>query len=533
MCPQFDSGSCHQDLDACSQASIFIYMILRNLRFPVTLSYELDSEVARKLGCSKNHFSILRIIRKAVDTRKKNQPFYDFTLELDFNGKAPVHKDLFANPEQKYKPLPRKHVDDPSPYIIGMGPAGLFAALAMVENGLRPVLFEQGESISQRSVLVDRFWRTGVLDQNSNVQFGEGGAGAFSDGKLTNRGMSPGIARVFDLLIGFGAPPDITYDALPHLGTEGIRKVVINIRRHLLDHGCQIHYRQKLEDIVISNGRIKSITINGVTHNPDKLVLAIGNSARQTFRMLQKAGIAIEAKSFAMGVRIEHPQDLIDRLVYGNEKWHSILGPATYRMVDSASGTYTFCMCPGGQIIASSSEQNSIVTNGMSYSKRSSHLANSAIVTAIDNTIFGDSALSGMEFQRKLEQKAFESDHSAPIQNAVDFIKGKSGNPIRDCSYRPQSRIADIGAILPSRIGNSIKKALQKFDKIFCGFLSEGLLCAPETRTSSPVRIVRDGLCFASISADNLFPVGEGSGYAGGIVSSAADGYKLGKSFFY
>ncbi len=352
---------------------------LRNLRFPARPDYSLEEETARKLGLPPSAFQLRQIVRQALDTR--GRPVYDFTLRLSFEGLAPRHRDLTPH-EPQPRPVPEPiFTPDPHPFIIGMGPAGLFCALAMVENGLRPWLFDQGDPLEQRAEQVAAFWQKGSLDEDSNVQCGEGGAGAWSDGKLTARGGDPAIQQVFDQMIRFGAPARIAWEALPHLGTDGIRALVLKLRNHLLDQGCQFFYRHRLEDLEVASGRLSRLKLNAEWHAPSLAVLALGNAARATWPTLQRRGVELEPKAFALGMRIEQNQDHINRLIYGEGNWADWLGAASYRL--TAQTGFTFCMCPGGEVIAAASEQGGVVTNGMSFSARSGRLANSAVVTPV------------------------------------------------------------------------------------------------------------------------------------------------------
>ncbi|MDD2331546.1 MAG: hypothetical protein PHI68_02710 [Candidatus Cloacimonetes bacterium] len=506
-------------------------ILVKNLRFPAGRYYSLEKQIAKKLNLDLGSFELKRILRKALDTRKHALPFYDFTVLIEPHIELKPHPDVIDFAPPPPLPRPSKAVANPHPFIIGMGPAGLFCALAMVENGFQPYLFDRGDALEQRAQKVDNYWRHGILDEESNVQFGEGGAGAFSDGKLTSRSKDPVVDRVFEYLIAFGADSDISYEALPHLGTDGIRSITTRIRSFLISKGCKFFYLHKLNAIDISGGLVSSVHINQESYQPELLILALGNSARQTFKMLSKHSIAMEPKDFAIGLRIEHSQSYINKTIYGNEKWSSILGSATYRLVDRKSSSYTFCMCPGGSIIAAASENDSIVTNGMSFSGRNSGYANSAIVTAINKTIYGNGVLAGIDFQHQIEKQAYNKGYYAPVQTAKDYLSGNLSTRLPACSYLPGTYNGDISTIFPASLSKSLKIALQKYDSVLSGFVREGTICAPETRTSSPIRILRDSGKLSSLSAKNLYPIGEGAGYAGGIISSAADGYRTGMQF--
>ncbi len=499
-------------------------IILRNIRFPVSPEYDLNKEIAKKLRIPFSAVRLHAIQRKAVDCRRKNQPVYDFTVVLDQEISSHLDVLPFAEPSApSYSPIVCK---DPHPYIIGMGPAGLFCALEMVKNGLKPILFDRGSRLEDRATKVATFWSGGDLDVNSNVQFGEGGAGAFSDGKLTSRGRDRDFMRVFEHLISFGADPAISYEALPHLGTDGIRAIVANIRNYLIAQGCEFRYNSTLEDMRIETGKLTSVTINGEQHTPELLILAIGNSARKTFRQLAKRGIKLEPKPFAVGFRIEHLQERINRAIYGKKTWEDILGPATYRLAHQS--TYSFCMCPGGEVVAASSEEGGVVTNGMSYSSRDGKYANSAIVSVADASIYGEGLFKGVEFQEQLERQAWTKSYHAPAQELSEFLYGKRKQGDLISTYRPGVYSGNISTLLPVILTNKIKTALHKFGTTIDEFCVEAVLIAPETRTSSPIRILRDEQSLACLGTERVFAIGEGSGYSGGIVSSAADGVRLG-----
>jgi len=473
------------------------------------------------------------ISRRALDTRKRNHPTFVYTVELESDI-------LFKqNPDLMLKPIPEKskanivRSSGNNPFIIGMGPAGLFCALAMVENGLKPYIFDRGDKLKNRTEAVNDFWKKGILNPNSNVQYGEGGAGAFSDGKLTSRSDNETIRNIYELFIQFGAPEQIGWEALPHLGTDVIRQIVIKIREYLISKGSVFHYKSTLDNLTIHNNRISAVTINNENYNPEFVVLAIGNSARETYQMLFNNGISLESKPFAVGLRISHPQTWINKTIYGNEKWAEKLGAATYRLSanKSGKGTYTFCMCPGGFVIAASSEPDTIVTNGMSFSGRNNSTGNSAIVTNVSKLDFGNAVLDGIKFQKQIEAKAFRSGYAAPYQKSRDFMIGKlSGNQSIDCLF-PNIKSAQLSDFFPTSIVHALKSSLHHFDKILPGFIIQGTLLAPETRTSAPIRILRNKQYLHCLNIYNLFPVGEGSGYAGGIISSAADGYRIGSTF--
>jgi uncharacterized protein len=509
--------------------------LIKNLLIPLAPEYDLRSAVARKFKLDQRSIQGIEILRKALDARKKNNLKYNFTLlieEMPFTK----HPDLISYQQPQPYITEQVKLNDINPFIIGAGPAGLFAALALVEKGLKPVIFDRGDILEKRTAKVNDFWKKGLLDENSNVQFGEGGAGTFSDGKLTSRNRDYYSQKIFELLIRFGADEAIKYDALPHLGTDKLKIIIKNIRNYLISKGCIFNWNHKLENIVVEGGKITAVKINETSFRPEILILAVGNAARHTFELLNQIK-AVEAKPFAVGVRIEHPQHFINDSLYGKNTDLSLTGAATYRLTSKIKdkGVYSFCMCPGGFVIGTCTEKDHLVVNGMSYNKRSNNFANSAIVVSVNETDFGKNALAGMEFQRKIEQNSFNPDfpYFAPIQSAKDFCNGIRSLPTLTNSYRPGVNSIDINKLFPGQISAYLKSGINHFNHKIPGFIQNGILVAPETRTSSPVRIVRDNSKFHSIAADNLYPIGEGSGYAGGIISSAADGFKTSQIFRY
>ena len=497
---------------------------LRNIRFPVAQQYDLKSEISKKLKISGSAFEIIEISRRAVDCRRKNQPVYDFSAVLDISTLNHPDASPWIEPQQPdTDPI---YLNDKHPFIIGMGPAGLFCALEMVENGLEPWLFDMGGDLESRASDVNGFWQGGELKPGSNVQFGEGGAGAFSDGKLTSRARDWAVRRVFDRFIEHGAEPSISYEALPHLGTDGIRNVVRSIREYLISKGCKFQYHHKLEELRLENGKVTKLVINSMEYQPETVILALGNSSRETFRMLVREGVRIEAKPFAVGFRVEHEQAFIDRAIYGSDKWGSILGPATYRL--ACGDTYSFCMCPGGFVINAASEPGTIVTNGMSFSGRDNCFANSAIVSVVNETDYGQGVFAGVDFQEQLERSAFKDGYHAPAQKVKDYKQDKLSTSVIRTSFTPEVYSRKLSTLIPQAVDSRIKIALHKFDTIIRDFSRDAVFIAPETRTSSPVRILRHEERGHCSGVKNLYAIGEGSGYAGGIISSAADGLRLG-----
>ncbi|MGB9668665.1 MAG: NAD(P)/FAD-dependent oxidoreductase, partial [Thermosulfidibacteraceae bacterium] len=396
--------------------------------------------------------------------------------------------------------------------------------------GIKGVIVERGCKVEDRVVKVEKLWNEGILDEDCNCQFGEGGAGTFSDGKLTTRIKDDFVGFVLREFVKFGAPENILFDSKPHIGTDYVRLVVRNIREFLLKSGWEIYYGTKVKDIEVNSGRIKAVLAENLRIEGTHFIFSIGNSARDTFNMLIKRGIAMTSKPFAIGFRIEHPQAFIDRNQYG--KFHIYLPPASYNLShhfkEANRGVYTFCMCPGGYIICVSSESGSVVTNGMSYYKRDSGYANSAIVVTVDKRDYGSDPLGGVEFQRGIERLAFKMSggYYAISQKAIDFVKSKETRGDLKTTYRPATVTGDLSRLFKEDLVAFLRKGLVEFDRRIKGFVEKGILVGPETRTSSPIRILRDEKRLHSVSCENLFPVGEGSGYAGGIMSSVIDGFK-------
>ncbi len=505
--------------------------LLRSVSSPIINDYDLHYLVSRKLKINQSDIADLTLIRKSIDARKRNNLRFNFTVEVTFNNQPPKHPDLLPVNDPPKIILPTVIVSNPSPIIIGAGPSGLFCALAMVEKGLKPIIYDRGNKIENRKKCIKEFWQKGILNEDSNIQFGEGGAGTFSDGKLTARNRDIFSEKVFDSLVTFGADKEIQFEALPHLGTDKLEVIITNISKYLESMGCEFHWNSKLTELKSKGNKIISLRINNEIIRPETVVLGVGNAARDIFTNLHQNNIAIESKDFAMGVRIEHSQDYLNNTFYGDKTDFSITGPATYRLTRKVSGTgvYSFCMCPGGLVINGTSENESIVTNGMSNSSRTGKYGNSAIVVTVNSD--KSNPFFGMELQKSIEQKAFRQGYQAPVQSGKAFLSGKNDSHKITGSFLPGTVNSNLHNLLPKSIAQPLKTALTHWDKNLNGFAKNGVLIAPETRTSSPIRIVRDYQTRASVSATNLYPIGEGAGYAGGIISSAVDGWKTGSVF--
>jgi uncharacterized FAD-dependent dehydrogenase len=478
--------------------------------------------------------SLHRILKRSVDARRKDRVVikYRVVFGADEGDRARLvrHGAEPWVPEQPERSAPAAR--RPRVVIVGSGPAGLFCALRLSERGVACTVLEQGKRVDERHRDIERLRADGTLDPDSNVVFGEGGAGTYSDGKLTTRIHKPGISWVFDKLVDHGAPPSIVYDAKPHVGTDVLSKVVASIRAHLESRGSRLLFGHKVDDLVVRNGTMAAVrTEKGEEFEADAVVLACGHSARSLYERLAATGIPLEPKGFAAGVRIEHPAEFINRSQYGS--WAAQLAAADYRLTwnnpGSGRGTYSFCMCPGGEVINSSSEPGLLCVNGMSFAARDLPRSNAALVTTVGPQDFPPGVLGGVEFQRGIERAAFAAGgggQSSPACSGRAFLDRRPSSSVPTASYRPGVIPGDFDAFLPAFLADELRLALADFDRKVPGFADEGTLIGVETRTSSPVRILRGG-DFQSPAVRGLFPAGEGAGYSGGIVSSAVDGVRI------
>ena len=503
----------------------------RNLQLRLTLKEEaqegtLLKKVSDHLDLPESNFSI-EVLRKSIDARKATI-YFNYKLAIYIG--EPV-------PDTSYS-FDYKHVIDAKPiHIIGFGPAGMWAALRCLELGYKPIVLERGKNVRDRRRDLKAINQDHLVNEDSNYCFGEGGAGTYSDGKLYTRSLKRGdVRRVFESLVYHGATNQILVDAHPHIGTNKLPKIVQNIRETILHYGGEVHFNTKVTDFVISGNRLKSIVLNNsIEMDTQRVILATGHSARDIFYLLEKKNIALKAKSFAMGVRVEHPQHIIDSIQYScSGERHNLLQAAAYSLVQQVKnrGVYSFCMCPGGFIVPAATAPGEVVVNGMSPSKRNNLFANSGIVVEInvDEDIpkfekFG--ALKGLEYQKNLERLAFTSggrSQAAPAQRLTDFVEGKLSNDLNDTSYQPGLNSAPLHSLLPKLIGSRLRQGFVEFGKKMKGYYThEANIVGVESRTSSPVTIPRnENLEHPAIKG--LFPCGEGGGYAGGIVSAAMDG---------
>ena len=508
---------------------------IREIALPPEHSvHQLSFEAARLLKINNSKLRRISIVRRSVDARKKPDVKIVYTVDVAVEGneqkilrQSGCKRASIAKP-QYYKP-PKGVVSNQRPVVVGFGPAGMFAALVLAMAGLKPIVFERGADAVTRHEKVQRFFETGQLDKQTNVQFGEGGAGTFSDGKLNTGVNNVRIGWVLEQLVRAGAGEDILFDAKPHVGTDVLLTVVQNIRKRIIELGGEVRFNSQIVDIVEENGCVKGLITQSGEEVPCRhLVLAIGHSARDTFEMLHKMDVAMEAKPFAMGVRIEHKQVMVDRAQYG--KADPVLPPADYKLVChlEEDTVYTFCMCPGGYVVAAASEEGRVVTNGMSYADRGGDNANAALLVTVNpKELPGEGPLAGMHWQREIEEAAFRvsGDYRAPAQLVGDFLAGSPSTTagLVEPTYRPGVAWCDLHEVLPEKITRALKEALPRLDGNLKGFAeADAVLTAPETRSSSPVRILRDESRQSTLRG--LYPTGEGAGYAGGIMSAALDG---------
>lgn len=506
----------------------------------VKIREDIDIIDVVKLACKKNGINFdevkkYSIYKKSIDARNKNDIFYNFTIDVEVEN------------EEKYKKI--KKVSDENidikikvdrksklrPVIVGAGPAGLFCALMLVNKGFEPIIIEQGKKVEERKKDVDEFIKTGKLNISSNIQFGEGGAGTFSDGKLTTGIHDPLCRIVLEEFVKFGAPEQIKYVNKPHIGTDNLVKIIANMRKYIIEKGGEFLFNEKVIDFEFEENVVKSVVTTKNKIDTDTVILAIGHSARDTFETLYKKGACMEKKNFSVGVRIEHKQSMINKAQYG-DKTKLKLPVAEYKLAyhneETGRSCYTFCMCPGGYVMASSSEEKTIVTNGMSKFARNGENANSAILVNVTPDDFkGDSPLEGIYFQKDLEEKAFVlggSNYFAPIQRVEDFFQNRKTEEIGEVipTYEPGVTMSNLNEILPDFVSRTLKEGIQYFDKKLKGFASsDAILTGVETRSSSPVKIVRNDKLM-SVTFEGLYPCGEGPGYAGGIMSAATDGLR-------
>lgn len=504
---------------------------ITNIKIKADLSDdELFEKIYKKYKINKNDVTERRIIKKSIDARNKADIFYNYSVELECKNENKIKNVQIVKKEEPFKIIVNRK-SSKRPVIIGAGPAGLFSALTLAQNGIKPIIIEQGKTVDERKKDVEEFQKTGKLNTLSNVQFGEGGAGTFSDGKLTSGIHNPLCKTVLKEFYNFGAPEQILYINKPHIGTDNLINIIRNMRNEIIKLGGEFLFNEKVTDFEFENSKVTAV-ICGKRIETDTVILAIGHSARSTFEKLYEKGVKMEKKNFSIGVRIEHKQSMINKSQYG-EITKLKLPPAEYKMAYHGENRscYTFCMCPGGTVIASSSEPETIVTNGMSVYARNGKNANSAVlVNVTPNDFKGESPLEGMYFQKDLEQKAFKlggSNYNAPIQRFEDFENNVKSTHIGEIkpTYKPGVTLSNLNEILPDFISKTLIEGIKYFDKSIKGFAHpDAILTGVETRSSSPVQITRNENKQSNIKG--LYPCGEGAGYAGGIMSAAVDGIK-------
>lgn len=509
---------------------------ISNIKYPVELPEDILPEFVAKKYKLKNMKSF-RIVKQSIDARRKNDIHYVYTVDVGLDNESKALKQIKGAARVNDKPyrFPKGEPPKGTVVVAGFGPAGMMCAYSLAKHGARVIVLERGCDVDTRMMDVERLRSEGVLNPESNIQFGEGGAGTFSDGKLTTGVNDNRIGYVLNEFAKHGAPYEITYKAKPHIGTDKLVGMVKSFREDIIRHNGEVRFQSKLSGIVTENGVLKAVKVtdkNGEYEiETDRLVVATGHSARDTFKMLKESGAPMERKVFAIGARIEHKQTLISHAQYGD--MYHLLPAADYKLsVKTSNGrtAYTFCMCPGGEVVASTSVEGAVVTNGMSCFARDGENANSALlVNVTPDDLPGDDVLEGCRFQEEIEKKAYKmggGGYAAPAQTVGDFLHGNGAEPEVKPTYRPGIKLCDLNMLLPEYVTAAMREGIELMDRKIPGFASGGaLLTAPETRSSSPVRIIRDSETMQS-EIKGIYPCGEGAGYAGGIMTAAIDGIK-------
>ena len=509
----------------------------------------LKTAIAKRLNRPETAVLSFTVVKRSHDARKKTALLFIYTVDVDVSNEAVLLGQFSGDEKIKPSPDTRYHFVARAsanlamrPIVVGFGPAGIFAALVLAQMGFKPIVLERGKAVRERTKDTWGLWRNNVLNPESNVQFGEGGAGTFSDGKLYSQVKDPRHLgrKVLTEFVKAGAPEEILWVAHPHIGTFRLVSMVERMRAEIIELGGEIHFQSRVTGLNIEHGHVRGVKLATGEHiEANQVVLALGHSARDTFEMVHKAGVFMEAKPFAVGFRIEHPQSLIDQARFGPNAGHPLLGAADYKLVYHASNgrsVYSFCMCPGGQVVAATSEPHCVVTNGMSQYSRAERNANAGIVVNVSPDDFGEGSandpLAGIAFQRQLETHAYElggGTYEAPGQLVGDFLANRPSSRLGSVipSYQPGVHLTDLATALPEFAIAAIREAIPAFDRQIRGFsLPDAVLTGVETRTSSPLRITR-GDDFQSLNVKGLYPAGEGSGYAGGILSAGIDGIKI------
>jgi len=521
---------------------------LTNIKLPLEhTEQELRAEILNKLSIKDEELLSYSIYKRSYDARKKRNIFFIYSLDVDTSKNSALltqfaeDTQVKARPDDTYKFVAQAPDNlTERPIVIGLGPCGLFVGLVLAQMGFKPIILERGKQVRERTVDTFGLWRKRKLNVESNVQFGEGGAGTFSDGKLYTQIKDPQHhgRKVLQEFVVAGAPEEILYLSKPHIGTFKLVTMVEKMRATIESLGGEIRFEQRVDEVLIENQQVQGVRLaNGETLASQHVVFAVGHSARDTFQMLFERGVYIEAKPFSIGFRIEHPQSLIDQCRFGDFAGHELLGAADYKLVHhckNGRSVYSFCMCPGGTVVAATSAEGHIVTNGMSQYSRNERNANSAIVVGIEpEKDYPGEPLAGLELQNKLEKQAFilgGENYNAPAQLVGDFVAAQPSSAVGSVepSYKPGVTWGDLSNCLPEYAITAIREALPAFDKKIRGFaMHDAVLTGVETRTSSPIRLKRDNSSLQSINTQGLYPAGEGAGYAGGILSAAVDGIKI------
>ncbi|MDC9729454.1 MAG: NAD(P)/FAD-dependent oxidoreductase [Methyloprofundus sp.] len=521
---------------------------LSNLKLPLEhTEQELRAEILQRLAIKDAELLNYQVYKRSYDARQKRTIFFIYSLDIDTSLNTQLLERFKDDAQIKMRPDDRyqfvtKAPEDLSerPIVVGLGPCGLFAGLVLAQMGFKPIILERGKEVRKRTVDTFALWRKRELNEESNVQFGEGGAGTFSDGKLYTqiKDAKHHGRKVLNEFVAAGAPEEILYLSKPHIGTFKLVSMVEKMRETIESLGGEIRFEQRVDEVLIKNKQTQGVRLaSGEVLASRHIAFAVGHSARDTFKMIFDKGIYVEAKPFSIGFRIEHPQSLIDECRFGDYAGNDLLGAADYKLVHhckNGRSVYSFCMCPGGTVVAATSEKGKVVTNGMSQYSRNERNANSAIVVGIDpEKDYPNDPLAGLALQNKLEEQAFilgGEDYTAPAQLVGDFLKGRASTQLGSVepSYKPGIKLVDLSESLPKYAVEALKEAIPAFDKKIRGFaMADALLTAVETRTSSPVRVKRDNFSLESINTAGFYPAGEGAGYAGGILSAAVDGIKI------
>lgn len=509
------------------QTSIISDMLLIN-ELKLNLNEDeskLKSLIKKRFHLKDDNFTY-KIYRKSLDSRK--EPFFSYSVivTIEKEDRYLSHKGVskYKKPDLKAK----KVKSDVRPIVIGYGPSGIFAAYRLIEAGLKPIIIEKGKRVKDREIDVERFFKEGILDESSNVQFGEGGAGTFSDAKLTTRVKDPFVEYITDAFIAHGAKEEIKYVAHAHIGTDDVRRVIERMTNNMIAMGAEFHFEEEVKEFIVENRKLVKVITNKGEYESNYFLLGVGHSAYPTIKNLYDNGVQIEAKDMAIGFRVEHPQSLIDDNQYNGLQSDKLEAAEYFLRYKDTKGVYSFCMCPGGLVVPATSDLNRVVTNGMSYSKRDSGIANSAILVQVNKEEYPTGVLGGFEYLKQFEEKAYNISNSykALSQNIKDYINNEVNDLIRESSYSLGTVNYDLNKFFTEDQNVYIHKALEYFDEKIPGFKDKGIMVGPETRSSCPIRINRNEYC-ESVNTKNLYPMGEGAGYGGGIMSCALDGIRV------